>query len=339
MLHRERLEGRHGLIIVHGEHGIEMFEVSVAEEFVGGVWPESLHPTLGQLLDGRCDDPLLLIGGLACRSGIECQHGNARIGDVEIAPHRLVQQFDLTHEIVFVECLSHTLERHTGRGKSQPQVVVYIDGEGFLSLPHAGLNVAGVPREWKTVHLHIVTIHRSGHQHIEESFPIVGHCLVECFQRSVARLRGGHSQFHLHLFLHGGQQIDAPVAHLLGRIDNREVGLQVECLAVVGRHFGRPIDDGRTKFQHLGLGKSLKNQFISDTIGIAVCNRHTNFSIFHKGFIYLFRSSPAAPALMARCCPAKSLKMFCFSILLFSSMYSAVRRRQICLRRGWRVWW
>ena len=65
-------------------------------------------------------------------------------------------------------------------------------------------------------------------------------------------------------------------------LNDREINVQVKCFLMISRNFGRPIDDGCAKFEHLWRGKGFENKFHSDAVGIALGYGYTKFIVVHR---------------------------------------------------------
>ena len=137
-----------------------------------------------------------------------------------------------------------------------------------------------------------VLVERSHNECVESLFLGIAEGALEGFDTSLGSLGSGDTQFHFHLVVEAGEQVDTPVFHVFGFADDAEVGFRVECLAVVGCNLGRAVDDGSAKLEHLRGCEGFKNQFISDTVGVALRDSHANFSVFHccNRFYYFFNS-------------------------------------------------
>ena len=128
---------------------------------------------------------------------------------------------------------------------------------------------------------HTGRINRASHKHVEELAAEVGHGTVENLEGSLTRLLCRYAEVYLYLVVETGKEVDTSVLCVFSLVDDAEVGLCVHCLAVIGSNFGRTIDDGGAKLQHLRLGKGFKNKLVSDTVGIAMRYGNAYFSIFH----------------------------------------------------------
>lgn len=73
--------------MIHGQNTVKLSEVAIAEEVVGRIRSEDLYALACQLVDGWNDDFHFLVSAacLLIVLGVECQHGDTWIADVEVA--------------------------------------------------------------------------------------------------------------------------------------------------------------------------------------------------------------------------------------------------------------
>ena len=237
-----------------------------------------------RLLDGGDDDLLFLCPD----GGVEREHGDTRVGDAEVALQRLGKGADAVGQTLFGNLGYDVLHGHVVGHQAYAERVVEQDGHGLPALGETFLDIARLSCERDALALDIGRMDGSCHQHVKLAVAVIHDGAVERLEGSHAGFLARLAQFHLDFLIKGGQQVHPPVLGILGAVDDAEVGLYVQRLAVIGRHLGRPIDDGRTQFQHLWGGEGFKNQFVSDTVGIAVCNGHTYLSVFfHRVYVVL----------------------------------------------------
>ena len=91
----------------------------------------------------------------------------------------------------------------------------------------------------------------------------------------------GRAQFHLHLVVEAGEHVEFVGVGVFCLVDDAEVGLNAQCLAVVGGYLWRAVDDGGAQLKHGGVGESLENSLVTDTVGVAVGDSNADFILFH----------------------------------------------------------
>ena len=250
----------------------------MSEEFVGSVRSVSVDAVLFRFLDGGNDGVILLC---SVGIGIECQYCYAWVGDAEVALYACVQRLDLGYEALFGEVCRHVLDSESVGGECYAQRLVYHYLHALGTVADACLRVFLQVLVAIVVGRHVCIVHRTCYEHVVQLAAEVGHGTVESLQCSLTRLLGRSAEFHLHLIVKACEQIDTSVLRIFGTVDYAEVGLYVHSLAMIGSNLGRTVDDGSAQFQHLRLSKGFKNEFVSDTVGIAVRYGNAYFSIFH----------------------------------------------------------
>ena len=65
-------------------------------------------------------------------------------------------------------------------------------------------------------------------------------------------------------------------------LNDAETHIKVKCLLMISRNFGRPIDYGCAKLEHLWRGKGLENKFHANAVGIALGYGYTKFIVVHR---------------------------------------------------------
>ena len=134
--------------------------------------------------------------------------------------------------------LCHVFNRQVGGDQCHAQVLVHEYHKRLFAFAYAGLNVLGVSRELKSRTLYSSLVDRCSHQYVIKSAAEVGHSSVECHEGCLSSLLRGLSEFYLHLVVETCQQVQSSVACLLGRVDDAEVGLQFQRLAMVCSNLG-----------------------------------------------------------------------------------------------------
>ena len=88
---------------------------------------------------------------------------------------------------------------------------------------------------------------------------------------------------------------------------------------MVGRNFGRTINNRRAKFEDSLICKDLENHLVTDSVGISLCDSYANFLFFH--IFSLFRYNV--------------ISMFrYFDVLLFCCRQQTARGEDILSTRG-----
>ena len=81
------------LIMVHGQHTVEMVIGTASEEIIGSIGTKHLNALFCQFADGRVDNRLLLVAQntILSTTGIQSQYGNARVGHAQVALQCLME--------------------------------------------------------------------------------------------------------------------------------------------------------------------------------------------------------------------------------------------------------
>ena len=196
-----------------------------------------------------------------------------------------MEDFGFLHNGFLVDGSCHILDGQMCGDQCHPQVLVEQYHQCLLVLSYPLLNIFGMSAEVESFALDIVLVDRSSHQHVITIVLVVFHGALQGFEGGQSCLFRWFAHVHLHILIKGGQKVELSVLGLFGTVDDGEVALNVEGIAVVGRNLGRPIDNRRTQFEHSRLGKSLEYHFVTYAVCISVCDGHTWFCIFH--FLYL----------------------------------------------------
>ena len=270
--------------MVHGQHAVEASVHAAAKEPVCRVGAKRLQSLFLQLLYCRGYDFSLLVAHQAIVAGVwvEGEHGNAWVGNAEVALQTVEEDGGFLHDGVLCYGACHLADGQMGGDKSHTQSLVHQYHERLLAVAHTVFDVFGVSAEVERVVLYGAFVYRGGHQHVIKFRPVVGHGAVESLQRSLSGLFRRLSGLHLHVVLEGGEQVYAAVFGVLGIVYYAEVGLQVEHLPVVGGHFGRAVYYWSTQLQHLCVLESLEYNLVADAIGVSVRDGHAYWSVvFH----------------------------------------------------------
>ena len=193
----------------------------------------------------------------------------------------MLHQRHLLYDSICSDASGNLLQRSLLRNGSDTQVTTHQDRQAFLALTEASLNIFLMTLERIVFYLSVTIVDRRGHQDIIQSIAIIGHCTVESFYGCLSRLWCRHTHIYLHLFLYGSEEIDPSILCILCFLDDRELSWQIHRLTIVSCHLRGTIYNRCTEFQHFWLCKCLKDEFISDTIGIAMGDCHPYVLIVH----------------------------------------------------------
>ena len=250
----------------------------MSEEFVGCVWSVCVDTFLFRFLYGWYDNGVLL---RAVGFWVECQYCYAWVGYAEVALHACVQCLDFCNKAFFGKVCRNVLDCESVGGECYAQRLIYHYLYAFRTVADACLRVFLQILVAVVVGRHVGVVDRTGYKHIVQLASEVGHGAVESLQCSFARLLSRCANLYLHLVVEASKQIDASVLSVFCAVDDAEVGLDVHRLTMIGGNLRRTVDDRSTKLQHLRLSKGFKDEFVSDTVGIAVRYGNAYFSIFH----------------------------------------------------------
>ena len=301
---RQRLEGRHTLVVVHGQDGIELDEAVVAEERVGSIGAKGLDASLFQLVDGRLDNLLLLVAQQSAGTGmgVQGQHGDARRGDAHVAVQAVVQRRGFLHNLLLRDGFGHVLDGHVLRDQCHAEVLVDEHREGLRVTAEV-----------------VVGSGRSGDEDIGQTSLHVGLGALHGLAGSLLRLGRLLSHVHLHLVVGDRQEVQPSVLGIAGIGDVMELQLHLKHFTVVGSHLRCTIYNRCTQFQHRRVFECLEDDFISDTVGVAVRNGYANlFVLFHSCFSRYY-----------------VITLYRFGFYLVVLLSIAGRRRRRCPRRDW----
>ena len=255
--------------------------VVAGEEGVGGVGAKGLDTLGGQRLDGGADN-LLLLGAeqsVVASLRIDGEEGDAGIGEAEVATQALGEFAAGLLDAALGDALHHLAQGQVACGQGNAQSAIDHQGLAVAVGLQVVFDIAALSAKLKLAGV----VDGIGDEDVEAALAIVGQGAVEGLEGVVSRGLAGHARLHFYLLFVGGQQIDHAVGGLACVRDDGEVGLYLEQVAVVGCHLGRTVDDGRAQLQHLGVGKDLEYQLVSDTVGIALGDSHPYFLvILHK---------------------------------------------------------
>ena len=224
--------------MVHGQYAVELAVCSAAEEPVGRIWPECLDAFPHEFVDGGDDAILLLCSYQAAVASVrvECQHGDARVGNAEVALQAFVEYGGLLHDGILGYRPGHVFQRQVCRYERHPHAAVHQYHEGLAAFANAVFYVFRVAAELEQLALYVLLVYRRGDEHVVQVSPVVGHGPVEGLESCLAGLFRRLARFHLHFFLERGQQVEPSVAGIFSLVYDAEVCLQVEHLPVVCRH-------------------------------------------------------------------------------------------------------
>ena len=111
----KQLDRDMALVVIHGDHGVELLGAQFHEDSVAGHWPVDVVPLLAETLDGRFDDIDVLAAEQAAFAGmgIEGRDGDAAARNVKRL-ERLVGERDDAANPFRRHALRHVFERGVG---------------------------------------------------------------------------------------------------------------------------------------------------------------------------------------------------------------------------------
>ena len=273
---RQGHEGRYTLVVIHGQYAIEPVVEAIGKEVVGGIGTKGTHLALAEFFYGRHNHLSLFCS----QRRIQREHSYPWRRHTEISPECIGKQMQACFQTLRGDMLDNIFHSHMLGHQSNTHTVVEVNGHRLTLFGKTFLYIVGLSLKVNSLTPYGSRIDRRRYKHIKQMFVIIINGTVERLQCSLSGLFCRTAQFNLYLFIESGKKIHSAIL-CIGRMRyDAEIGRNIECLAMIGCHLGRTVDDGRTEFQHLRCSKSLKNKFISNTIGIAVGNCHTYFSIF-----------------------------------------------------------
>ena len=181
----------------------------------------------------------------------------------------------------------HVLERSLSGYGCDAKVAAAEDGKALGTFAQASFNVFLVALELEALKLCVLVVYRCGNEHVEELVAVVGHGSVKCLDGCRTRFLSRHAHVNLYLLVYGWQEVDSSIFSIFCFLDDGELGRQIHRLAVISCHFRRTVDDRGTILQHLWLTECLKNEFVSDTVGISVSDGHSNLFAVHLSFYFI----------------------------------------------------
>ena len=174
---------RHGYLVMEHRHdAIKLVVVLAAEEFFCRVRTECLDALVGECVDGR-DDDVALLGAAALvlvDAWVEGEHGDAWVGDEEVALQGLPEQGSLLGDSLCGDCLWYLCHWDSSGDGCKAQVVAKEEGQGMVAIAQTGFDIVFVILEGVALYLDILVAYRSRDEHIVEAVAIVGHGTVEC---------------------------------------------------------------------------------------------------------------------------------------------------------------
>ncbi len=238
----ESLEWRDALVVIHGQYAVEGAILAVAEEIVDLIGSEGVDPDICQFLYGGDDLLCLLLAGmLVAVVGVEGQNGDARVGDAHVFAQGGEKHRHLLDNRLCGDGRAHVLEGHLVGHECHSELFVDQDVKPFAPFADARLDVFGLVGDVIALHRETVSIGRTGHQHVDQAVLIVGQCLVQGLDGGEVGLRRRYTQLHLDFLVKDRQHVHSAVLRLGGSVDDAEIGIDAQRVAVISRHLGRPI--------------------------------------------------------------------------------------------------
>ena len=288
---RQGLERRQSLVVVHGQDAVVLGVSASGEKPVGGKRPESQHALAERLDDGRADDLLLLAPQQSAVAGVrvEGHDGDARLDDAEVLDERTAQRVEVPHDPLFGDVAGDLRNGNVLGDQPHAQRVAAQDHHG-LAFEFGG-QVLGVPRVAEVVRLHGLLVEGCGHERVEVSRLQVAH-------GGAQRLDGGASRLGSRLARHdfgvfpACHEVRLSAARLGGRCHGVEgEGFDLcDGISVIGRGFGRAVDDGREKLRHPRVGERLEDDLPADAVRVALRDAYFEFVFWHNQFYFNLQS-------------------------------------------------
>ena len=277
--------------MVHGQDAVVLGVSAPGEKPVGGKRPEGQHAFRKRLDNGRADDLLLLASQQSAVAGVgvERHDGDARLDDAEVLDERTAQRVEVAHDPLFGDVAGDLRDGDVLGDQPHAQHVAAQDHHGFAF--EFGGQVFGVPRVAEVVRLHGLLVEGCGHERVEVSRLQVAHGRAQ-------RLYGRASGF-------GGRLARRDVGRLpachevrlsAARLGGRRHGVEGEGfdlrdgISVIGRGFGRAVDDGCEKLRHPRVGERLENDFPADAVRVALRDAYFEFVFRHNQFYFNLQS-------------------------------------------------
>ena len=271
VVHRQRLEGRETLIVVHGQHRIEVAKRTGTEESISTVGAEAGESLAVETLHegGEQFHLFAAVQSLVAVVGVEAEHGNAGSGDAKVASQGGVEALELRFDVFGRDFFGHFAQRKVGGDECHAHERVEQDHEGFAAAD--GLEkfrVAGIAEVGR---LDVSLVDGTGDQGVDAAG--MGRCRCG-FERAEGHATGfgrGTTGLYFHFLVADHvNQVEAVGMRVFGLLDAVPMHVEFQGFAVVGGHFLAAVDDGGAKFQEFGLGKGFEDEFIADAVGVAV---------------------------------------------------------------------
>ena len=155
---------------------------------------------------------------------IEGQDGDARVVDTQVALQASVQGSGFLDNLLLGNGFRHVLDGQVLRDQCHAQVVIDEHAQSLLWLAQSAVGSS-----------------RGCHECIDLSGADVIQCALDGFARCLFRLGRLLSNVYFNLLVRDRQQVQLPILGILSFLDDIELCLHVNGLAVVGGHFGAPI--------------------------------------------------------------------------------------------------
>ena len=271
VVHRQRLEGRETLIVVHGQHRIEVAKRTGTEESIGTVGAEAGESLAVETLHERREQFHLFaaVQSLVAVVGVEAEHGNARCGDAKVAFQRGAEAVQLCLYAFGGDLRSHFAQRKVGGDERNAHEGVEQDHECLTAA--GSLEKFGVTGILEVGRLDAGLVDGTGNDGVDVAG--IGRCgsRLQRTERHATGFGRGAAGLDLHVLVADHvDQVEAVGMRVFGLLDAVPMHVEVEGFAVVGGHFLAAVDDGRAKFHEFGLSEGFEDEFIADAVGVAV---------------------------------------------------------------------
>ena len=280
LAHRQSLERSQTLVVIHGQHTIEVAILLIAKEAVGSVRAETENLLIVGFLNGWRNHLFLLLAEKAVFTSvwIEREHGDAWTLNVEITLERLVEDSQLLQDALFGDGGWHLSQWLVNGDECHTHLVAEKHHQRLFTIANAGFEILGVAGETKFRTLNIFLTDRRCHYRVDITVLQVGDSSLKSQKCGTAGLLVGFTHFHFNVFLNHFHQIWQMVLQLCGRFSDIDlICLHIDSLAMIGENFARPINHRSAKLLHCRVCESFQNHFAANSIGVPLGNANAYF--------------------------------------------------------------
>ena len=206
---------RQPLIFIHRQNTVKSSEVAVGKELFALVRPEDTDTGIREFLDGRHHDLLLLLLRMSFTViRVQRQDSDARSLDREVTAKGGIELGHFVDDAFCRHRRRHVAQRHVTSQGSHAHLLTDKDVETFLVLRDAALDKLLIAREVEAIDMHVFLVHRSHHEHVEQSVLEIGDGPVQALDGRTAGILRGHAKVDLHVLIEHRQQVEPSVLGL-----------------------------------------------------------------------------------------------------------------------------